>query len=87
MSAIKSNSDSFDEKQSIQVKNILPTKLKIDGILFIVWGWISFVNSFFCNYLPGVILVSNRTMQLVHFLRIALPVSGVVFTLYFIFKQ
>ena len=42
------NFDSFDENQSLQViKEMIQVsqkKLKNDGVLFILWGWIIFYN-------------------------------------------
>lgn len=91
MNTTKTDSKTFDEAQSLQViKEMIQVshkKLKNDGILFIVWGWISFINYFFCNYLPGVLITSNQIMQIVRFFRVALPVFGIAFTLHYILKQ
>jgi hypothetical protein len=80
-----------DEEQSLrtirEMIQVSRNKLKNDGILFIVWGWIFLINYLFLNYLPSKILLSHKTMDLVHGLRVILPVSGLIFTLYYILKQ
>jgi hypothetical protein len=54
METKQSNSDSFDENQSIHVIRemiqVSQRKLRNDGILFILWGWIMFLNylTMFC---------------------------------------
>jgi hypothetical protein len=85
------NEKHLDESQSLNVIRemiqVSRNKLNNDGILFIVWGWIFFINYLFLNYLPNRILLSHKTMDLVHGLRVILPVSGLIFTLYYILKQ
>jgi membrane-associated HD superfamily phosphohydrolase len=80
-----------DEEQSLrtirEMIQVSRNKLKNDGILFIVWGWIFLINYLFLNYLPGKFLLSHKMMDLVHSLRVILPVSGLIFTLYYILKQ
>jgi len=91
MKTIIKNEEYLDETQSLNVIRemiqVSRNKLKNDGILFIVWGWIFFINYLVLNYLPGKILLSHKTMDLVHGLRVILPVSGLIFTLYYILKQ
>ena len=91
MKTIIKNEEYLDETQSLYVIRemiqVSRNKLKNDGILFIVWGWIFFINYLVLNYLPGKILLSHKTMDLVHGLRVILPVSGLIFTLYYILKQ
>lgn len=84
-------SESFNEIQSIRVIRemiqVSQKKMKSDGILLIVWGWIYVINYFFLNYLPGIIMTTHRIMQVVRFLRVALPIGGLAYTLYYIYKQ
>lgn len=91
MKTIIKKEEYLDETQSLNVIRemiqVSRNKLKNDGILFIVWGWIFFINYLVLNYLPGKILLSHKTMDLVHGLRVILPVSGLIFTLYYILKQ
>ncbi len=91
METKNTNLDSFDESQSIRVIRemiqVSQNKLKNDGILFILWGWIFFINYFFLNYLTGVLHTTNQIMQLVRPLRVILPIIGFAYTLYYILKQ
>lgn len=85
------NEEYLDETQSLKVIRemiqVSKNKLKNDGILFIVWGWIFFINYLFLNYLPGKILLSHQLMEIIRSLRVILPVSGFIFTIYYILKQ
>lgn len=91
MNTTLKNEEYLDETQSLKViremMQVSRNKLKNDGILFIVWGWISSINYLFLNYIPGKILLSHQLMKMIHGLRIILPVSGLVFTIYYILKQ
>lgn len=84
-------SESFDESTSIQVIRemiqVSQNRLKNDGILFILWGWISFINYFFLNYLAGILQPSNQIMQIIRILRVILPVLGFIYTAYYIIKS
>lgn len=84
-------SDSLTEAQTLQVIKgmiqVSKNKLNLDGILFIVWGWIWFVNYFFLNYLTSVIVTTPQLMSFVRPLRVILPLAGIVFSLYYIFKE
>lgn len=85
------NEEYLDETQSLKVIRemiqVSKNKLKNDGILFIVWGWIFFISYLFLNYLPDKILLSHQLMEIIRSLRIILPVSGLIFTIYYILKQ
>ncbi len=91
MDTLSKKSDLQNEEQSLilmrEMIALSRSKLNNDGILFIVWGWISVVNYFLLNYLPGEILLSNRFMQLIRSFRVILPLLGLAFTLYYILKQ
>ncbi len=91
MKATIKNEEYMDENQSLKVIRemiqVSRNKLKNDGILFIVWGWIFFINYLLLNYLPGKILLSHQLMEIIRSLRVILPVSGLIFTLYYILKQ
>lgn len=91
MDTTNSNSETFDENQSLQViKEMIKVSqrnLNNDGIMFIIWGWIFFVSHFFCNYLPNIFVPNELVMQIVRFLRAALPIIGIAYTLYYIFTQ
>lgn len=85
------NSDSFDENQSIKVIRemiqVSQKKLRNDGILFILWGWISFINYFFFTYLTSVCITTHQIMQFVIPMRTLLPIFGLAYTVYYILNQ
>ena len=55
--------------------------------LLIVWGWLGFLNYLIFGYLPGVLLLGYQEIQLVRFSRVALLITGIIFTLYFLFGK
>lgn len=85
------DSDLIDENQSLQVIRemiqVSQKKLRNDGILFILWGWISFINYFFLENLTRLFFISHQITQVVRSLRVILPVFGFAYTLYYILKQ
>ena len=50
------------------------------GILFILWGWINFLN-FFAQYLSGIIETNYQVIQIERSARIVLPLFGLLFTI------
>ena len=50
------------------------------GILFILWGWINFIN-FFAQYLSGIIVINYQIIQIERSARIVLPIFGLLFTI------
>ena len=91
MKAIIKNEEHLDEEQSLhlirEMIQVSRNKLKNDGILFILWGWIFFINYLFLNYLPNKILLSHQLMEIIRSFRVILPVFGLIFTIYYILKQ
>ena len=91
MDTNKHSPDSLNETQSLlvikEMIQVSKNKFKRDGILFIVWGWILFLNYFFLNYLTNVLEITHQLMQIVHVLRILLPVSGFAYSVYYIYLQ
>jgi hypothetical protein len=90
METIKQNSDSFDENQSLQViKEMIKVsqkKLKNDGILFILWGWISFLT----YLLEFVVQSVPHTYQMTLFkgyTTIVLAVFGLGFSSIYIYRK
>lgn len=85
------NPDLFDENQSLKVIRemiqVSQKKLRNDGILFLLWGWISFINYFFLEYLTSVCITTHQIMQVIKPLRVILPVLGIFYTIYYILKQ
>ena len=58
-----------------------------DGTLFILWGWIAFINYFFLGYMTRVMVATHQMMQGVHILEILLPLLGLAYTIYYILKR
>ena len=91
MDTNKHSPDSLNETQSLlvikEMIQVSKIKFKRDGILFIVWGWILFLNYFFLNYLTNVLEITHQLMQIVHVLRILLPVFGFAYSVYYIYLQ
>ena len=85
------NSDQIDESKSLHVIRemieVSQKKLRNDGILFLLWGWISFINYFFLSYLPRVCIITHQIMETVILLRVLLPVAGIVYSIYYILKE
>lgn len=90
METIRQSSDSFDENQSLQViKEMIKVsqkKLKNDGILFILWGWISFLT----YMLEFVVQSVPHTYQMTLFkgyTTIVLAVFGLGFSIIYIYRK
>lgn len=83
-------SDYFDENQSLQViKEMIQVsrkRLKNDGILFILWGWIGFITCFM-EYLSGVITHTYQLTLIKGYVTVILPISGIIFTIGYVYKQ
>jgi hypothetical protein len=90
METNKPNSDSFDENQSLQViKEMIQVshkKMKNDGILFILWGWISFIT-YLSEYLLGSIVHTYQMSIIKGFITTALAILGLIFTIVYIYRQ
>ncbi len=84
------NAGSINEEQSLQLIRemiqISQKKLKNDGILFIVWGWINFIN-YFGEYILGIIWIAPQLKRLIKYGGIALTILGVILTLIYIYRQ
>ena len=80
----------FTELDSLRVMGqmlrLARTGLYRNAIIFIVWGWTQFAVLFFCNYLVTFFVYPEWVRSVVHFLRIALPLSALGFTLYYLFR-
>ncbi|MDP4292133.1 MAG: hypothetical protein Q8908_13710 [Bacteroidota bacterium] len=74
---------SFSEADSQRLMremiNISRERISSHGILFILWGWINFVN-FFAEYLSGIITFNYQLIQIERSARIVLPILGLIFT-------
>lgn len=83
--------DKLTNEQSVQVIKAMlelsQTRLKSDGILFLVWGWSSTLSYFFLYYLPARMATGYWLTKGINILKIALPVLAILFTAYYLYKQ
>ena len=90
METNKIGSESFDEFQSLQVIRemieVSHKKMKNDGILFIVWGWIGFLT-YMSEFLLNMITHTQRMSQFVKYAGFAMAIAGFVFTAVYIYRQ
>ncbi len=84
------NSDPFNENQSLQVLKEMITisqkKLKNNGILFIVWGWVSFITQF-TEFILKEIPHTHLVSAFKGYLNYALALFGLGFTIWHIYKK
>ncbi len=77
MTTKHSDSEFFDEEQSIRVIrkmiSVSQHRLKSDGILFIIWGWLFFVGYLF-EYLSPKFVMTYRTDQIINIAGLVLAV-------------
>lgn len=75
-------SASYNEAESHINEMISASREHINshGILFILWGWINFIN-FFAQYLSGIIETNYQVIQIERSARIVLPLFGLLFTI------
>jgi len=75
-------SASYNEAESHINEMISASREHINshGILFILWGWINFLN-FFAQYLSGIIETNYQVIQIERSARIVLPLFGLLFTI------
>jgi len=90
METIQQNYDSFDENQSLQViKEMIQVsqkKLKNDGVLFILWGWIIFYNYISWYVINEIVTTYQIYMGFEYFAK-GLVVFAFAFTIYYIFRK
>jgi hypothetical protein len=79
-----------DEKQSLQVIHemiqVSQKKLKNDGILFILWGWLMFYN-YISNYILGQIVTTYQLRKIFEYAGNVIGILAIAFTIYYIVKQ
>jgi hypothetical protein len=84
------NEDSFDENQSIrliqEMIQVSRKKLKNDGILFILWGWISFIT-YLLEYSMQTIPHTYEISIAKGYITLALAILGLSYTLYYLYLK
>ena len=90
MNTDKLKSESFDENQSLQVIRemiqVSHKKLKNDGILFILWGWISFIR-YLSEYLLGILTHTHQIKLFIKYTGVVLTILGFIYTIIYVYKQ
>ncbi len=90
MDATNKESNIIDENQSLTViKEMIAVsriKLRQDGILFIVWGWVLFYVSF-SGYLTRSLVMTFQMNRIISRLGIILAAAAALFTIYYLIKQ
>lgn len=81
-------SDSFDENQSIHIiKEMIQVsqkKLKNDGVLFLVWGWIMFYN-YLSSFLMNNMVTTFQVKEVFKYIGTGLIVLAIIYSIYYIF--
>ena len=90
MDTKQSNSDQFDEQQSIQVIRemiqVSQRKLKNDGILFILWGWVMFY-SYISSYVLRKTVTTFLVEKIFGYTGNVIGFLAIVFSIYYILKE
>jgi len=90
MDATHKESNIIDENQSLTViKEMIAVsriKLRQDGILFIVWGWVLFYVSF-SGFITRSIVLTYQMNRIISRLGIILGAATALFTIYYLIKQ
>ncbi|MGE5861329.1 MAG: hypothetical protein ACM34J_12285 [Ignavibacteria bacterium] len=84
------NLESFDENRSIQVIRemieVSQKKLKNDGILFILWGWVMFYICF-TSFVFKITKISWEVQNIFGLAGIVLLILNIILSVYYIFKK
>lgn len=90
MEAHQDIESTFDEQQSLQVikemVQVSRKKLKSDGILFILWGWISFI-SYFLEYLAQTVPHTYQFSIFKSYTTVILPIAGIIITVIYLIRK
>ncbi|MGD2035299.1 MAG: hypothetical protein PVF73_09605 [Bacteroidales bacterium] len=90
MDTNKNASDSLNETQSLLVIKemilVSKNKLKQDGILFIVWGWVLFFVST-SGYIERGLALTFGIKKVLNVVGVALPLIALIFSVYYLIKE
>lgn len=90
MDTNQNKAETFDENQSLQViKEMIQVsrkKLKNDGILFILWGWISFIT-YFLEYLAQSVPHTYQLTLFKRYVSVLLPIIGIIYSVVYIVRK
>jgi hypothetical protein len=90
MEAKQPISEAFDENQSIQVIKemiyVSQKKLKNDGVLFILWGWVMFYGGII-GYIVREVVLTYNFQRILDKSGIVFGLFALAFTIYYIWRQ
>jgi uncharacterized membrane protein len=86
----ESNNEYFDEDQSLrvirQMIEVSHKRIRNDGILFIVWGWISLIT-YLLGYLTTEIIHTYQVTLIKRWIMVLLPVAGIIYTVFYLYRR
>lgn len=86
----KYTSDSLNETQSLlvikEMIKVSKNKLKQNGILFIIWGWVLFFVSM-TGYIERGLALTLGIKKMLNVLGVALPLIALIFSVYYLIKE
>lgn len=87
MDTNKNTSESLNEAQSLlvikEMIKVSKNKLKQDGILFIVWGWVLFFVST-TGYIERALALTFGIKKVLNVFGVALPLIALIFSVYYL---
>lgn len=90
MKANHSDSEQFDENQSLRIIQkmiqLSKRKLRNDGILLIVWGYAASLPALI-KYFKEILFLPNRVMFFLKLVDPVLPLLALAFTIFHIYHQ
>ncbi len=90
METNKTHQDILDEKQSLQVIKemieISRNRLKSDGILFILWGWLLFAV-IFARYLLRILITTQEIQSYINKSILALLLLGIMYSGHYMYTR
>lgn len=90
MEAKQPISEAFDENQSLQIIKemiyVSQKKLKNDGVLFILWGWIIFYN-YISWYVINQMVTTYQIQKGFEYFAKGLVVFAIAYSIYYILKK
>ena len=82
--------DTIDENQSISIIRemiqVSRKKLKNDGILFIIWGWVMTLYST-ASFLDGRLVMTYQLKTFLKYFVSGMAIAALLFTIYYIYSQ
>jgi hypothetical protein len=90
MDTNKNTSETLNETQSLlvikEMIQVSKNKLKQDGILFIVWGWLLFYKSIL-GYVERKFVLTSQIQKIINYLGFVLLIACIAFTIYYLLTQ